>query len=279
MAIPDGGPLSTVGQKRGHKNMERTTGPSLMGEIFEISAKKGYRHYFYGSKEETLELLYQKLTSNYPGIQIAGMYSPPFRPLTEEEDRAIVERINETKEQVSKVSMFKEKPTQEVAKDYIAKGALWNGGVFAFKLGYVLNRAHELIDFVDYEDLFNKYDTLNKISFDYAVVEHEPEIEVMRFAGTWKDLGTWNTLTEAMDSHAVGEALFNEKCENVHVVNELDVPILCIAFRVLLCVNGCGTISYEGGNLPFYKGDCIFVPADSEVLTIHGQAQFLDVRG
>ena len=118
------------------------------------------------------------------------------------------------KEQVSKVSMFKEKPTQEVAKDYIAKGALWNGGVFAFKLGYVLNRAHELIDFVDYEDLFDKYDTLNKISFDYAVVEHEPEIEVMRFAGTWKDLGTWNTLTEAMDSHAVGEALFNEKCEN-----------------------------------------------------------------
>lgn len=126
------------------------------------------------------------------------------------------------KEQVSKVSMFKEKPTQEVAKDYIAKGALWNGGVFAFKLGYVLNRAHELIDFVDYDDLFNKYDTLNKISFDYAVVEHEPEIEVMHFAGTWKDLGTWNTLTEAM---------LNEKCENVHVVNELDVPILCMGLK------------------------------------------------
>ena len=135
------------------------------------------------------------------------------------------------KEQVSKVSKFKEKPTEEVAKDYIAKGALWNGGVFAFKLGYVLNRAHELIDFVDYDDLFNKYDTLNKISFDYAVVEHEPEIEVMRFAGTWKDLGTWNTLTEAMDSHAVGEALFNEQCENVHVVNELDVPILCMGLK------------------------------------------------
>ena len=135
------------------------------------------------------------------------------------------------KEQVSKVSMFKEKPTQEVAKDYIAKGALWNGGVFAFKLGYVLNRAHELIDFVDYDDLFNKYDTLNKISFDYAVVEHEPEIEVMHFAGTWKDLGTWNTLTEAMDGHVVGEAMLNEKCENVHVVNELDVPILCMGLK------------------------------------------------
>lgn len=97
MAIPDGGPLSTVGQKRGCKNMSRTTGPSLMGEIFKVSAEKGYRHYFYGSKEETLELLYQKLTQNYPRIQIAGMYSPPFRTLTEEEDKAVIERINETK--------------------------------------------------------------------------------------------------------------------------------------------------------------------------------------
>lgn len=73
--------------------------------------------------------------------------------------------------------------------------------------------------------------TLNKISFDYAVVEHEPEIEVMRFTGTWKDLGTWNTLTGAMDGHVVGEAMLNEKCENVHVVNELDVPILCMGLK------------------------------------------------
>lgn len=95
MAIPDGGPLSTVGRRRGCKNMARTTGPSLMGEIFKISAKKGYRHYFYGSKQETLELLEKKLKENYPGIKIAGMYSPPFRPLTEEEDKAVIERINE----------------------------------------------------------------------------------------------------------------------------------------------------------------------------------------
>ena len=139
--------------------------------------------------------------------------------------------IPQGKEAVSKVSMFKEKPTQEVARSYISQGALWNGGVFAFRLGYVLNRAHELLDFVDYEDLFQKYDTLKKISFDYAVVEHEPKIEVMRFSGTWKDLGTWNTLTEAMDSSAVGEALFNENCRNVHVINELDVPILCMGLK------------------------------------------------
>ena len=139
--------------------------------------------------------------------------------------------IPASKENLSRVSMFKEKPSQALAEEYIAQGALWNGGVFAFKLGYVLARAHERIDFTDYQDLFGRYDTLKKISFDYAVVEHEPEIEVIRFAGTWKDLGTWNTLTEAMDSHAVGEALFNETCDNVHVVNELDVPILCMGLK------------------------------------------------
>ena len=97
MAIPDGGPLSSVGQKRGFKNMKRTTGPSLMGEIFKISAAEGYRHYFYGSTDETLEKLYSVLTESYPGIQIAGMYSPPFRPMTADEDKEIVDRINETK--------------------------------------------------------------------------------------------------------------------------------------------------------------------------------------
>ena len=96
MAIPDGGSLSSVGQKRGFKNMKRTTGPSLMGEVFKISVEKGYRHYFYGSTDETLEKLYKVLTEVYPGIQISGMYSPPFRPMTAEEDRAIVERINQT---------------------------------------------------------------------------------------------------------------------------------------------------------------------------------------
>lgn len=97
MAIPDGGPLSSIGRKRGFKNMKRTTGPSLMGEIFEISAERNYRHYFYGSSDETLKKLYSSLIKTYPGIQIAGMYSPPFRPMTGDENREIVEKINETK--------------------------------------------------------------------------------------------------------------------------------------------------------------------------------------
>lgn len=139
--------------------------------------------------------------------------------------------IPEDKECVSRVSVFKEKPTEDKAREYIEKGALWNGGVFAFRLGYVLQRAHELIDFTGYQDLFDKYESLKKISFDYAVVEHEEHIEVMRFGGVWKDMGTWNTLTEAMESDSIGKAILNERCENVHVVNELNVPVLCMGLK------------------------------------------------
>ncbi len=139
--------------------------------------------------------------------------------------------IPENTEDISRVSVFKEKPDEETAREYIRRGALWNGGVFAFRLGYVLQRAHELIDFTDYEDLYAKYETLTKISFDYAVVEHETMIEVMRFGGMWKDMGTWNTLTEAMESEAIGKAILNDTCDNVHVVNELDVPVLCMGLK------------------------------------------------
>ena len=94
MAIPDGGPLSSVGRRRGAKNMSRTTGPSYMGEIYKISTQYGWKHYFYGSTQETLDKLRVELEREYPGLQIAGMYSPPFRPLTNEEDQKIVEAIN-----------------------------------------------------------------------------------------------------------------------------------------------------------------------------------------
>ena len=136
--------------------------------------------------------------------------------------------IPKTEDKTSEVATFKEKPTVDVAKEYISQGALWNGGVFAYKLKYVLDKAHELIDFTDYQDLFNKYDTLTKISFDYAVVEKEDKIQVMRFSGEWKDLGTWNTLTEAMEESVVGKGILNDTCKGVHIVNEMDVPVLAM---------------------------------------------------
>lgn len=139
--------------------------------------------------------------------------------------------IPENAEHVAMVQTFKEKPTAQVAAQYISQGALWNGGVFAYKLGYVMNKAHELMDFTDYADLLAKYDTLKKISFDYAVVEHEPNIQVVRFMGMWKDLGTWNTLTEAMEEFIVGKGEMNDTCTGVHIVNEMDVPVLAMGLH------------------------------------------------
>lgn len=135
------------------------------------------------------------------------------------------------KNQISNVSTFKEKPDVETAKKYIAQGALWNGGVFAYKLKYVLDIAKELLNYTDYDDLFSRYDSLTKISFDYAVVEKESKIQVMRFAGEWKDLGTWNTLTEAMTENVIGEGMMNDECKNVHILNELNVPVLAMGLK------------------------------------------------
>lgn len=121
---------------------------------------------------------------------------------------------------------FTEKPDKEKAEEYIRQGALWNGGVFAYKLSYVLNKSRALLGASDYDTLFGTYDTLKKISFDYAVVEAEKSIKVIRYSGTWKDLGTWNTLTEAMEEKIIGDAVLNENCSNVHVINELGIPVL-----------------------------------------------------
>lgn len=139
--------------------------------------------------------------------------------------------IPKTKDKVTEVAEFKEKPDEETAAKYIEKGALWNSGVFAYKLKYVLDKAHELIDFTDYQDLFDKYDTLTKISFDYAVVEKESSIRVTRYKGEWKDLGTWNTLTEAMEDNIIGKATMDETCDGVHIINEIGVPILAMGLK------------------------------------------------
>ncbi len=139
--------------------------------------------------------------------------------------------IPETADQTAPVKTFKEKPTAAVAQEYISQGALWNGGVFAYKLKYVMEIAHRLINFTDYHDLFEKYDTLTKISFDYAVVEKEEKIQVQRFAGQWKDLGTWNTLTEAMEESVIGKGELNETCSGVHIINEMDVPVLAMGIH------------------------------------------------
>ena len=136
--------------------------------------------------------------------------------------------IPETQDAVSKVKMFKEKPDEKTAEEYIAQGALWNGGVFAFRLGYILKIAARLLSYTTYDDLYARYSNLERISFDYAVAEKEDNISVMRFNGVWKDLGTWNTLTESIPEKVMGKGIMNDECENVHIINELNVPILAM---------------------------------------------------
>lgn len=94
LALPDGGPLSLISRKRGFKKAERVTGPDLMDEIFKLSEKKGYTHYFYGSTDETLSILRVKLNEKYPLLNIVGMYSPPFKKEVTIEDNNKLDQIN-----------------------------------------------------------------------------------------------------------------------------------------------------------------------------------------
>ncbi len=138
--------------------------------------------------------------------------------------------IPKSKNHMSPVSEFKEKPDEKTAKKYIADGALWNGGVFAFKLSYLLRITSSLLGTDSYDKLFNKYAELQKISFDYAVVEKEKSINVIRFNGEWKDIGTWNTLSEIMVDPVSGNSIADD-CENTHVINELGIPLIALGIR------------------------------------------------
>lgn len=164
--------------------------------------------------------------------------------------------IPENSNYVSKVKEFKEKPDTEMAKKYLAQSALWNAGVFAFKLGYLLDKAHSMIDFEDYRDLFNKYDMLTKISFDYAVVEKESSIQVLRYSGDWKDVGTWNMMAEVMANKTKGKAILDESSDNTNVVNELNIPILCMGCKnMIVAASGDGILIADkerSGNMKPY---------------------------
>ena len=140
--------------------------------------------------------------------------------------------IPKSNKEVSEVASFKEKPDEQIAQKYIESGALWNGGVFAFKLKYILNKAQELLGCRTHSELLKNYDSLQSISFDYAVAEHENNIKVVRYIGEWRDVGTWNTLTDVMSSNYIGKKVQADKnCDNLHVINETDLPIICMGLK------------------------------------------------
>ena len=123
------------------------------------------------------------------------------------------------------VSKFTEKPSVERAKELLGMGALWNGGVFAFRLGYMMEIAQRYVKADSFEEMRSRYSEFPTISFDYEVAEKADSVAVLPYSGQWKDLGTWNTLTDELHHHIIGNAVMGPRCTNTHVINELQYPI------------------------------------------------------
>ncbi|GAB2671476.1 sugar phosphate nucleotidyltransferase [Paenibacillus thermoaerophilus] len=127
-----------------------------------------------------------------------------------------------------RVDSFFEKPKEDLARELIGRGALWNCGVFAFKLNYLITLLIEMGLPLNYEEMRRQYGKLNAISFDYQVVERALRIAALPYDGMWKDLGTWNTLTEQMQEKPIGPGILTKGSTGSHLINELTIPIMVL---------------------------------------------------
>lgn len=132
------------------------------------------------------------------------------------------------------VEKFYEKPSVQNAEKLLEEGAFWNGGVFAFKLGYAIEILKKHMPYDEYEEIYQHYSELKKISFDYEVVERAENIGMSLYNGEWKDLGTWNTLTEHMGETKIGNVIINEAASDTYVINELDIPLVVLGGENLI---------------------------------------------
>ncbi|WP_107840277.1 sugar phosphate nucleotidyltransferase [Metasolibacillus meyeri] len=139
------------------------------------------------------------------------------------------------------VESFKEKPSEEEAQKLIDVAAYWNSGVFAFPVSLIAEKLAQLHMPLDFDVLQNQFNYLPKNSFDYEVVEHLKDIRAITYDGYWKDLGTWNTLTEEMSQQVIGNGGMSDDCQNTHIINELDLPV-----KVLGISNAVISVSADG---------------------------------
>lgn len=152
------------------------------------------------------------------------------------------------------VSRFQEKPSEQEAEFLIAEKALWNCGVFAFKLGYLISLLVEKEIPIHYEELAKQYNKLPKISFDYEVVENANRIVAVPYDGYWKDLGTWNTLTEEMGSCQIGKGIISEDSANTHLINEMDIPVTVLGIsNAVVAVSPDGILVTDKPSSPRIK--------------------------
>ncbi|MBX9969237.1 cupin domain-containing protein [Priestia aryabhattai] len=168
------------------------------------------------------------------------------------------------------VDCFTEKPSEEAAVGLINQLALWNCGVFAFRLGYLLQILQEKKLPLQFETLHKEYATLPKISFDYEVVEKASHIVALPYDGYWKDLGTWNTLTEEMATSQIGKGVLTDDSANTHLVNELDIPVTVLGVKdVVVAASPDGILVADKASSPKIKeiiGDWNYPPMYEERL-------------
>ena len=163
-------------------------------------------------KQDLAELVLMGITPSYPSEKYG--YIVPQKAMN-----------NEQREMCLPVAHFTEKPTTAKAEELLKQNALWNGGVFAFRLGYMMDIVRKFITTENFEDTRLRYCEFPKISFDYEVVEKAQSVAVVPFNGQWKDLGTWNSMTDELKKSIWGNAVMGIHCENTHVINELQNPI------------------------------------------------------
>ena len=184
-------------------------------------------------KQDVAELVLMGITPTYPSEKYG--YVVP-KGATSNEQRAMS----------LPVARFTEKPTTAVAEELLNQNAFWNAGVFAFRLGYMMNIVRKYITSDSFENTRARYCEFPKISFDYEVAEKAQSVAVVPFNGQWKDLGTWNTLTDELKKPVLGNAVMGSHCENTHVINELQNPIFVDGLKdvvVAACSDGilvCG---------------------------------------
>ena len=162
-------------------------------------------------ENDAADLVLMGITPTYPSTKFGYVV-----PVSEDSGKNIL-----------RVKRFTEKPDVQRAEELLAQNAFWNGGVFAFRLGYMVNILEKYISAASFEELRSRYGELPKISFDYEVAEKAESVAVLPFNGKWKDLGTWNSLTEELTSNAIGNVVIGENAPNTHVVNELGMPVFC----------------------------------------------------
>lgn len=168
------------------------------------------------------------LARNIPGNHGEGKEG--IFPGTSREGRL----VGNENSQLLPVLEFREKPDMQTAEELIQKGGLWNCGVFALKLSYLMAIVKKTIPCACYADVLRQYGEFERTSFDYAVVEKAESVAVLPYHGEWKDLGTWNTLTEVMEEKPIGDVVVSEKCRNTHVINELSIPIVVMGAKDMI---------------------------------------------